>query len=216
MTGPGAVVGADNDFRIHDREVDRTIGFRRATVDRDLARLHAWLGYDHVKPYWELDLPLPAFRDRLAEKLDDDYLTPYVGSLDDVPMSYWECYWPAEDDLADYYDAEPGDRGIHFLIGPPEYLGHGYATPLLRAAVAMQFRHPGTDRVVVEPDARNDAVISVNESCGFESRGEFHFEEEEKTAHLMICERERFEAEFGRVAQMDGRRTAATGGDPDA
>ncbi|MGZ0747684.1 GNAT family N-acetyltransferase [Haloparvum sp. AD34] len=194
MTGPDATVAADYDYRTYDRTIERTVSFRQASLERDLGRLHAWLGNEHVKPYWQLDLPFPAFRDRLAEKLADDHLTPYVGCLDHVPMSYWECYWAAEDDLANHYDADPADQGVHLLIGPEEYLGHGYAVPLLRAVVAMQFRHPETDRVVAEPDARNERVIHVFEECGFERRKEFHFEEAEKDATLLVCERDRFES----------------------
>ncbi|MFC6993285.1 GNAT family N-acetyltransferase [Haladaptatus sp. GCM10025707] len=182
------------DFQTFDAGIDRTISLRPVTLARDLHRLHAWLGRDHVKPYWQLDLPLAAFRDRLAEKLDDSHLTPYIGCLDHVPMSYWECYWAADDDLTNHYDAAPTDQGVHLLIGPEEYLGKGYSLSLLRAVVAMQFRHAETDRVVAEPDVRNDRVIHVFEACGFEPREEFHFAEAEKEALLMVCERERFES----------------------
>ncbi|QIO21370.1 GNAT family N-acetyltransferase [Haloarcula sp. JP-L23] len=195
MTGPDATIATAYDYQTYDPSIDRTISFRQAAMDRDLGRLHAWLSSDHVKPYWQLDLPLPAFRDRLAAKLDDDHLTPYVGCLDHVPMSYWECYWAAEDDVAAHYDADPADQGVHLLIGPEEYLGNGYARSLLRAVVAMQFRHSETERVVAEPDVRNDRVVHVFEQCGFEPRGEFHFEEAEKDALLLVCERDHFESE---------------------
>ena len=195
MTGPDAIIATDYDYQIHDRRIERTVSLRQVALERDLGRLHAWLESEHVKPYWRLDLPLPAFRDRLAEKLGDGHLTPYVGCLDHVPMSYWECYWAAEDDVAKHYDAEPADQGVHLLIGPEEYLGHGYALPLLRAVVAMQFRHPETDRVVAEPDARNERAVRVFEACGFEPRTEFHFDEAGKDALLLVCDRERFESD---------------------
>ena len=195
MTGPDATIAADYDYRTYDRSIEKTISFRQATLERDLGRLHAWLGSDHVQPYWQLDLPLVAFRDRLATKLADGHLTPYIGCLDHVPMSYWEPYWAAEDDVAKYYDADPADGGIHLLVGPDEYLENGYARPLLRAVVAMQFRHPETERVIAEPDVRNERAIRVFEQCGFESRAEFRFDEAGKDALLMICERRRFESD---------------------
>ena len=207
MTGPDATIATDYDYRTYDRRIEKTVSLRQASLERDLGRLHAWLGSEHVKPYWKLDLPLPAFRDRLAEKLADDRLTPYVGCLDHVPMSYWECYWAADDDVANHYDAEPTDQGVHLLIGPEEYLGHGYALPLMRAVVAMQFRHPETDRVVAEPDARNERVVHVFEECGFEPRKEFRFDEAEKDALLLVCERDRFESDV----LADPRTTPARG-----
>lgn len=191
--GPEATVRSNYAFQRYDREVERTISFRPVRMDRDLGRLHTWLGYDHVTEFWDLDMPLPAFRDHLAGKLAEDDLTPYIGYIDHVPMSYWEIYWPSEYELDDYYDANPGDRAGHLLIGPPEYVRGGYARALWRAMGTMLFSHPGTDRVVGEPEASNDVVIHLMEECGFEARKEFYFEEADKEARLMVCEREAFE-----------------------
>ncbi|WP_135306121.1 GNAT family N-acetyltransferase [Haloarcula amylovorans] len=195
MTGPDAVVASDYDYQTYDRHIGKQISLRPATVERDLGRLHRWLGSNHVKPYWQLDLPLPQFREALSSKVASDHLTPYIGSLNHVPMSYWECYWAAEDDVANHYDVAPHDQGVHLLLGPEEYLGQGYALSLLRAVVAMQFRHPETHRIIAEPDARNEKAVHIFEQCGFEAETEFHFDEAEKDAVLLVCERERFESE---------------------
>ncbi|WP_224337833.1 GNAT family N-acetyltransferase [Haloprofundus halobius] len=195
MTGPYSIIASAYDYQTYDSSIEKTVSFRQVSMERDLGRLYQWLASSHVKPYWQLDLSLPAFRAELEAKLADDHLTPYIGYLDHIPMSYWECYWAAEDDLANYYDADPADQGVHLLIGPEEYLGHGYALPLMRAIVAMQFRHQDTDRVVAEPDARNERVITVFKQCGFEPQSEFYFEEAEKNALLLVCEREHFETE---------------------
>jgi RimJ/RimL family protein N-acetyltransferase len=193
MTDARAIAAGGYDYARHDPSIDREIAFRPAALDRDLGRLHAWFNGDHVLPYWRLDEPLPVVRSELADKLADDHLTPYVGALDGVPMSYWERYWAADDALADHYDAAPADQGVHLLIGPPEYLENGYAVPLLRAMTAFQFRHPETDRVVAEPDVRNERVIGVFERCGFEPHREIAMDG--KDALLVVCERERFERE---------------------
>lgn len=192
MTGPGIVTSA-YDYRTYQQNLEATISFRQATLERDLERLHAWLNSEHVLPYWQLNDPLPEFRETLSEKIEDEHMTPYVGYLDHVPMSYWESYWAAEDEIAEYYDAEPADQGIHLLIGPSEYLGHGYAEPLVRAVTEMQFCHPETDRIVTEPDSRNERVIHVFEQCGFEPQRKLDLPE--KDALLMICERDRFRRE---------------------
>jgi len=39
----------------------------------------------------------------------------------------------------------------------------------------------------------NDVVVHFVEQCGFEARKEFYFEEADKDALLMVCEREAFE-----------------------
>ncbi|MFB6283993.1 MAG: GNAT family N-acetyltransferase [Halobacteria archaeon] len=186
-------VSADREYvhREYLDGIDRYLGFRPVSLGSDLPMLHRWLGYEHVKPYWKLDLPLTEFRERMEEKIRDEHLTPYVGFLDHVPMSYWELYWTDGDVVSEYYESEPGDQGLHLLFGPPEYLGNGYATPLMRSIVGYQFGHPETERVVAEPDARNDVAIKVFENCGFQRRGEI--EMENKTALLMECSSESFE-----------------------
>jgi acetyl CoA:N6-hydroxylysine acetyl transferase len=191
--GPAATIRSNYAFQRYDQDIERTVSFRPVELERDLGRLHTWLGYDHVAEFWKLDLPLPEFRDHLAGKLAEDHLTPYIGYLDHVPMSYWEIYWPSEYELDDHYDARPGDRAGHLLIGPPEYVQNGYARFLWRAMGTMLFSHPGTERVVGEPAADNEVVIHFLEQCGFEPRKEFYFEAADKDALLMVCEQADFE-----------------------
>ncbi len=188
MTGHREAVSAEYSFYTFDETVGKSIGFREVDPDRDLGRLHAWLNSDHVLPYWTQNDPLPQVHETIRQRDADPDQTLYIGYLDHTPMSYWESYWAAEDRVADYYDADPADQGIHLLIGPPEYLGQGYATPLLRAMVEFQFQHHETDRVVAEPDARNDRAIRAFEAAGFDRRGELDLPD--KTGQLMVRERD--------------------------
>ncbi|AHG01474.1 acetyltransferase (plasmid) [Halostagnicola larsenii XH-48] len=197
MTDPFHLITEDCAYRRSVEEIDRTVSFRPVELNRDLERLHAWFRTDHVRPYWDLAGPLPELRRAIAQKLSDDHLTPYVGRLDGVPMSYWERYWPADDPLAEHYDVRDGDQGVHLLIGPEEYLQQGYATHLLRGIVDLSFRHVGTERVVAEPDAGNEAAIATFESVGFERRDTFYFPHEDKDAALLVCDREAFERSGG-------------------
>lgn len=195
MTGPREVVTSNYSYHTTDSGTGRTIGFREVDVDRDLGRLHTWLNSDHVLPYWTQDDPLPVVRDTISERAADDDQTLYIGYLDHTPMSYWESYWATADRIGEYYDADPADQGIHLLIGPREYLGKGYATPLITAMVEFQFQHAETGRIVTEPDVRNERAIRAFEESGFERAGEVELPD--KTGLLMICERERFEEGSG-------------------
>ncbi len=190
MRGHQEALRGEYSYSVVDDDLGKHIAFRPVDADRDLGRLHTWFNSEHVLPYWTQDDPLPQVRETVRERASNPDQTLYIGHLDHTPMSYWESYWAAEDRVAQHYDAGPADRGIHLLIGPPEYLGHGYAAPLVRAMVRFQFQHPETERVVVEPDVRNEAVVHVFEQCGFEARGEVEFPE--KTGLLMVCERDTF------------------------
>jgi RimJ/RimL family protein N-acetyltransferase len=191
MTGPRETVRSGYSYLTTDPDLEKSIGFREVDPDRDLGRLHAWLNSDHVLPYWEQDDPLLQVRETINERAQNEDQTLYIGYLDHTPMSYWESYWAARDRIGDYYDADPADQGIHLLIGPREYLDEGYGAPLVRAMVGFQFQHPETERIVTEPDIRNERAIRVFKKCGFEAAHEVDLPD--KTGLLMFCDRDRFE-----------------------
>lgn len=180
--------------RVFDSEIGREICFRPATVEEDLERIHAWMNEPHVIPFWHMAWPAGKIEGYLQDLLDDPHVTPYIGLLDGEPMSYWEAYRAADDIIATCYPAEREDQGVHLLIGPPEFVGKGYALPLLRAMAAFQFRHGPTRKIVAEPDVRNGRMIHVFERCGFEFQREIDLPD--KRAALMFCRREGFEGRF--------------------
>lgn len=191
-------------YAFHDPELRRKISFREATVEDDLHRIHDWMNQEHVIPFWDLARPIDGIRDYLEKNLADDHQIPYIGSLGGEPISYWEAYRAPDDIVSLYYDPEPSDRGVHLLIGPPEYLGRGLALPLLRAMTAFQLSYPETRRVVAEPDARNERMIHVFRRCGYEKQREIELPD--KRAALMFCDKDIFQEIFGALFAEEARR----------
>ena len=75
----------------------------------------------------------------------------------------------ADDPLAAYYDARPGDRGFHLLIGPPRAArAPARGRELVSEVVARLLAKPGTTRVVCEPDARNARMLACCRALGGE------------------------------------------------
>ncbi len=179
-----------SEFTFYDREIDSEIVFRRVTLEKDLNRLHHWHHQPHVIPFWNQNFSETAYKDHLKKLLADKHQTLYIGYLNNVPMSYWEAYWAKDDLIANYYDAEKEDQGIHLLLGPEEYLGKGLALPQLRAMIAFQFKHKKTEKVVAEPDVRNKKMIHIFEKCGFKPKKEIELPD--KRGLLMFCHRETF------------------------
>nr|WP_107727577.1 GNAT family N-acetyltransferase [Desmospora activa] len=170
--------------------IGKRIAFRPVELERDLERLHQWMHQFHVIPFWDLNIPLDRYRKHLQTFLADTHQSLHIGSLDGVPMSYWETYWAKDDILGKYYDVHPDDQGIHLLIGPPSYLGKGYALPLLQTMTAWLFEHQETQKVVAEPDIRNDKMIHLFTKCGFRFQQEIQLPD--KRAALMFCYRDTF------------------------
>ncbi|MFC7439649.1 GNAT family N-acetyltransferase [Laceyella putida] len=168
----------------------KTISFRRVTLEHDLDMLFQWMHEPHVIPFWNLAIPFEKYEKHLRKFLADPHQTLHIGSLDGVPMSYWETYWAKDDVVGKTYDVHPEDQGIHLLFGPPSYLGKGYALPLLKTMVFRLFQHEKTEKVVAEPDIRNEKMIHIFKKCGFAFQKEIDLPD--KRAALMYCYREPF------------------------
>jgi RimJ/RimL family protein N-acetyltransferase len=171
-------------------EFDHLITFREVEFDKDVARLHEWHHKPHVIPFWQQNFPYDQYQIHLKKLLADTHQTLYIGELDGIPMCYWESYWASDDAIANYYDADETDQGIHLLIGPECYLGKGLSLPILRAMTAYQFTEEQTMRIVAEPDIRNKKMIHVFKKCGFTPIKEIDLPD--KKGLLMVCEREVF------------------------
>lgn len=180
-----------------DQDINKDISFAKVEYERDVHRLHRWMQEEHVIPFWNLNIPLDEYKEHLQKFLGDRHQTLYLGCIEGVPMSYWEAYWVKGDVIEDYYSYDPFDQGIHLLIGEKAFLGKGYALPLLRAMVRFQFLTLQTEKVIAEPDIRNEKMIHVFKKCGFEPVKPIELPD--KTGLLMFCHRETFERKWQHV-----------------
>ncbi|ALC81263.1 MULTISPECIES: GNAT family N-acetyltransferase [Bacillus] len=178
-------------FERYDPVIQKSILFRRVTMEKDLEQLHSWMHEKHVIPYWKLNISLEKYKVHLQKFLQDDHQTLLVGELDGVPMSYWESYWVKGDIIGNYYAFDEYDQGIHLLIGPTDFLGKGFTYPLLMTILQKKFQVPETNKIIAEPDIRNEKMIYVFKKCGFQPVMEVELSD--KSALLMECERNVFE-----------------------
>jgi RimJ/RimL family protein N-acetyltransferase len=186
-----------SDFSLFDRERKKTISFRQVNGKQDLDMLYRWMHEPHVIPFWNLAISYNAYKKHLQQFLNEPHQMLHIGSINEVPMSYWETYWAQEDIIGKTYQVDPFDQGVHLLFGPPSYLGKGYALPLLKTMVYRLFLYEKTKRVVAEPDIRNEKMIHIFKKCGFEMQT--IVELPDKQAALMFCYREPFLRRWGYV-----------------
>lgn len=145
------------------------VAFRPLDLDADVELVHGWMQQPHVAPWWELEGPLELVRDFLERQARLVHLDQWIVTDDErLPFAYVETYRVPEDPIAAYYDARPGDRGFHLLVGPPELLGSGMAQALVRQLVTRLLGQFGIERIVCEPDARNARMITLCRSLGGE------------------------------------------------
>lgn len=144
----------------------RRIAAVPATVAQHTALVHHWMQEPHVAPWWDLDGPIAITREYLAEQVALPHVQPWIASIDRQPFAYVETYLAARDPLAAQLAAagshvvlDEHDRGFHLLVGNPQQLGTGAAQLLGRAVVHHLFTDPDVQRVVCEPDRRNERML---------------------------------------------------------
>ena len=150
----------------------------------DVEMLHDWMNDPAVARFWELDGPIRRLVGHLDEQFTGTHSRPYLGLVDGEPMSYWELYRAQDDRIAAYYDARPGDAGLHLLLGLARFRGIGLGRHLIEAVSSWQLDAPETSRVVAEPDVRNIASLRAFEQAGF--RRTHDIDLPEKRAALMV------------------------------
>ncbi|MFD8541013.1 GNAT family N-acetyltransferase [Streptomyces rubrogriseus] len=161
-----------------------------ADLERDVPLIARWMNDPAVAAYWELTGPQSVTADRLRAQLTGDGRSvPCVGTLDGVPMSYWEIYRADLDPLARYCPVRPHDTGVHLLIGDGTHRGRGLGTELIRAVTDLVLAgRPACTRVLAEPDVRNRPSVAAFLGAGFRPTGEVELPT--KRAVLMVRARE--------------------------
>lgn len=161
-------------------------------LDAHLPLLHAWVTHPR-SVYWGMQDATPAdVHAEYARIAEDPHHDAWLGRADGVPQFLVEVYDPAHSPLAGLDGLLPGDRGMHVLVAPSETPVHGFTAAVFRAVMEFCFDAPWVERVVVEPDVRNDKIAALNAAAGF--RVDRHVELEDKTAALSFCTRADFAA----------------------
>ena len=180
--------------------VDPDLGtFRVAPVDldSDVELLHGWL--THPKSaYWLMGDHSPKDTARYFRSVhDSEHENAYLGSWEGRPRFLAELYSPEHGELAPHHATLPGDVGMHFLVAPvapTDTPVRGFTLAVITTVMELAFADPAIDRVVVEPDVRNEAVHRLNEAVGFRIESTIHLAQSDKDAYLSTCTREDFRA----------------------
>ena len=195
-----------------------TVSIRPLDVDRDAARIHEWLTHPRAH-YWmmtELDeAEVRTYLEGVRASADD---AGWVGSVDGDDCFYVETYTPDSLIPQNVLATGPGDIGMHLLVAPPAGPAvHGLTDRIMAAVIDFCLKAGdrggrGAERVVVEPDARNDAIIEKNRAAGFTpiTEATIMMGEIAKRALVSVCTRADFagSALASFVEKEEGRKPA--------
>lgn len=159
---------------------------------QDMALIHGWLSQPFAQFWGMQDMDTLELADFYRRMPEEDRGRGYLGFHDGVPCFLIECYNPVTDPVGEHYQVREGDYGMHILIAPPEHRIPGFTRATMTAVMRFLFEHQGAERVVVEPDERNDRIHTLNRFVGFTY--ERTIELPGKTAWLAFCTRNGFES----------------------
>ncbi|MFC8798433.1 GNAT family N-acetyltransferase [Promicromonospora sp. NPDC057138] len=177
---------------------DGVITVHMLDPDADADVLHRWFTQPRAA-FWGMgEHTRDEVRDTYAfvESLPTHHA--YLVRWDGEPVVLVQAYHPEHDPVATAYDARPGDLGLHFFLGSRGPTArHGSPedpwTVLGPAMRGFLFAGPGTDRIVGEPDARNEKALRRMIAMGFTVGDVVRFESPQgpKEARISYLTRER-------------------------
>lgn len=146
----------------------RVLDVRRLDPAADAAVVHAWVTQPRAR-YWGMgDLTLEQVREVYAHVDGLDTHHAHLLRLDGRPVALLQTYDAQADPLGEVDGVRPGDLGIHLLLAPAEDPERGFTALLAAALAPLAAGDPAVRRVVVEPDARNEAAVERLRRTGFE------------------------------------------------
>lgn len=163
MSEPSAVV--------HEQAVDGfgTVRIRPLDPHADADVVQGWVSQERAA-FWGMN---GLTRDQVAgiyahmDGLDTHHA--FMVLRDSDPVALLQTYEPEADRVSECYDARPGDVGIHLLLAPAGAGGvrAGWTSALLTVMASYVFLTLGRQRVVVDPDVRNEKAIARFLKQGF-------------------------------------------------
>ncbi|SDT78309.1 GNAT family N-acetyltransferase [Actinoplanes derwentensis] len=115
----------------------------------------------------------------------------YLLLLDDHAIGIFQTYQPALDPVAECYEVQPGDFGLHLLLDAGDRKLPHVTSMVFPALLRHLFTDPSRTRLIAEPDIRNDRMITRLQREGF-TLGPI-IDMGHKQARLTFLDRSRFE-----------------------
>ncbi|MFE5920645.1 GNAT family N-acetyltransferase [Streptomyces sp. NPDC056468] len=149
---------------VHEQAVEGfgTVRVLRLDPEADAEVVHGWVSQERAA-FWGMN---GLTRDQVAgiythmDTLDTHHA--FLVVRDTTPVALLQTYEPEADRVSECYDVRPGDIGVHLLLAPagPEGGQPGWTSVLLTVMTSYVFGVLGRQRVVVDPDVRNEKAVA--------------------------------------------------------
>ena len=159
---------------------------RPIDMENDIQLIHNWVNRDYAV-YWEMNgFSVEEVRGTYYNILEKTQV--YMGVFNGKVAFLLECYDPQNDIVGKYYQSQKGDKGMHILVAPSEKAIPNFTWNIFTVILDFIFSDAKSQRIVVEPDARNHKIHLLNKRAGFVFQ--HVLELPHKKAHLEFCTRD--------------------------
>jgi len=159
---------------------------RPIDMENDIPLIHNWVNRDYAV-YWEMNgFSVEEVKNTYYNILEKTQV--YIGVFNKEVAFLLECYDPQNDIVGKYYESQKGDKGMHILVAPSEKVIPNFTWNIFTVILDFIFSDSKSQRIVVEPDARNHKIHLLNKRAGFVFQ--HVLELPHKKAHLEFCTRE--------------------------
>ena len=159
---------------------------RPIDMENDIQLIHNWVNRDYAV-YWEMNgFSVEEVQNTYYNILEKTQV--YMGVFNGKVAFLLECYDPQNDIVGKYYQSQKGDKGMHILVAPSEKAIPNFTWNIFTVILDFIFSDAKSQRIVVEPDARNHKIHLLNKRAGFVFQ--HVLELPHKKAHLEFCTRE--------------------------
>lgn len=140
----------------------------RLDPHRDAGLIHSWVVEERAGFWMMGDHTVEEVREVYTWIDEQPTHHAWLVRLDGEPAALFQDYQPAAEEVGERYDVRPGDLGVHLMLAPPTTRRPGFTAAVTGFVLASAFADPAVDRIVVEPDARNEPAVALATRLGFE------------------------------------------------
>lgn len=166
------------------------LSVRPFNLENDIETLFAWTSQPYARYWGYVDSTIDELKADYKKLCNNGHTRVFLGTLDGQAMFLLELYDPSKEKVGGFYENQSGDLGMHILIAPSDKPIHNFTYTIFTFIMEFMFEDPAVKRIVVEPDANNEKIHSLNRRAGFQ-----HIKEIDlgyKKALLAFCTRDDF------------------------
>lgn len=164
-------------------------------LPRDINIIHKWANRPKAKMFWQMEGTKENLYQHYEDFLNSGSGFSLMCFLLNKPVAQVDYYKVATDEVKEHFDYRETDFGIHLLMGsykkPIAHLGRD----VMITALAFLFTLTDIERIVGEPDARNEKANKLVVDVGF--RFIKTIQMSYKTANLYLFDKTDFIKKYG-------------------